>query len=69
MRPGWQNHQHPARIANWWDLLYPFWEYETTPKRVYEILVGKEAVNMRRDPLQRVRDECVPTGGLKGFHG
>ena len=30
---------------------------------MYELLVGKGAVNMRRDPLQRVRDECVPMGG------
>jgi hypothetical protein len=29
---------------------------------VYEILVGKGAVNVRRDPLQRVRDDGVPTG-------
>ncbi len=30
---------------------------------VYELLVGKRAVNLRRDPLQRVRDKCVPMGG------
>ncbi len=31
--------------------------------RVHELLVGKGAVNVRRDPLQRVRDKSVPTGG------
>ena len=32
-------------------------------ERVYELLVGKGTANVRRDPLQRVRDEGVPTGG------
>ena len=31
--------------------------------RVYEKVVGKKAANVRRDPLQRVRDDGVPTGG------
>ena len=30
---------------------------------VSEILVGKGAVNLRRDSLQRVRDKYVPMGG------
>ena len=29
---------------------------------VYELLVGKGAANVRRDPLQRVREDGVPTG-------
>ncbi len=33
---------------------------------MYELLVGKGAANMRRDPLQRVRDDGMPMGGLKG---
>jgi len=33
---------------------------------VDEEVVGKEAANVRRDPLQRVRDDGVPTGGLRG---
>ncbi len=31
---------------------------------VYEILVGKETANVRRDPLERVRENDVPMGGL-----
>ncbi len=34
--------------------------------RVYEPLVGKRAVKVRRDPLQRVREESVPMGGRAG---
>ncbi len=34
-----------------------------TWQQVYELLVGKRAVKVRRDPLQRVRDESVPMGG------
>ena len=37
---------------------------DTLLQEVYELLVGKGAVSMRRDPLQRVRDECVPMGSF-----
>ena len=33
------------------------------PYWVYEKVVGKKAANVRRDPLQRVRDDGVLTGG------
>ena len=35
--------------------------------RVYEQVVGKEAANVRRDPIQRVRDDGVPTGEACGW--
>ena len=43
---------------------YPSSCQGTITNWVYETLVGKEAANVRRDPLQRVRDEGVPTGGF-----
>ncbi len=32
-----------------------------------ELLVSKRAVSVRRDPLQRVRDESVPMGEAEGW--
>jgi hypothetical protein len=34
---------------------------------VYEIVVGQEAASLRRDPLQRVRDQSVPMGEAQGW--
>ena len=36
-------------------------------KEVSELLIGKRAVNVRRDSLQRVRDESVPMGEAEGW--
>ncbi len=45
---------------------FPFELGKPISQQSHELLVGKRAVNLRRDPLQRVRDNGVPMGRLRG---
>jgi hypothetical protein len=58
-----------------YDTLFAAWMQTTGRLRVYELLVGKGALKVGRDPLQRVREpvECrfiehvVPMGEAQGW--